>query len=285
MNSSLEIGTIASYDDERPTRSAAAGMSGGAKAGIAIGVLIGLAALVFAVILPLAIDWPFSYKSKDDDAKSDPCATRTCTTPSVCSGGKCACPPGKFGDQCQYKDACATTADCPPNSTCESGACVCTALYVKNAAKMCECKAGYWGPTCEYVAKCQRDADCPPNSTCDNEVCQCQAFYEKTESGLCQCKRGWTGPTCRERAPCAANIDCEPSTGVCADTGVCGCVPNSALSGDSCSCKRGWKGDKCETSSCNMDIDCPYKAVCVNNECQCEQYHYWKDGECQVVEV
>jgi hypothetical protein len=84
----------------------------------------------FALVLALA----FSACKKDEPY--DPCEDKTCFNGGVCDDGRCDCPPGFSGSECEIQDLCY-------NITClNGGQCV-------NGT--CDCPTGYSGPSCATV--------------------------------------------------------------------------------------------------------------------------------------
>lgn len=64
---------------------------------------------------------------------SDPCKDLDCQNGGQCLNGRCFCPDGFSGDECENLEPC-DTIDCLNNGTCENG--------------VCDCPCGFSGLTC-----------------------------------------------------------------------------------------------------------------------------------------
>jgi hypothetical protein len=72
----------------------------------------------------------------------DPCAKINCQNGGICDNGKCDCPPGYSGSQCQNYDPCYNKT-CLNGGTCINGS--------------CNCLAGYSGENCQTRSACYFD--------------------------------------------------------------------------------------------------------------------------------
>lgn len=72
---------------------------------------------------------------------TDPCKKMNCQAGN-CVDGKCDCPPGYSGANCQYHDVC-YNVKCQNGGTCNDGS--------------CNCPTGYYGQYCQYRSACYFD--------------------------------------------------------------------------------------------------------------------------------
>ncbi len=72
----------------------------------------------------------------------DPCANTNCQNGGVCDNGKCDCPPGYSGSQCQNYNPCYNVT-CQNGGTCVNG--------------NCNCPTGYYGSNCQFRSACYFD--------------------------------------------------------------------------------------------------------------------------------
>ncbi|XP_064645101.1 protein draper-like [Lineus longissimus] len=176
------------------------------------------------------------------------------------SNGKCLCPAGRKGDQCQ--------SECPPNTygiKC-SQTCACDthgAASCRDSNGLCECKAGYTGPKCsERCPENYYGLDCMNKCDCNNDGSIRGSCNMVT--GLCYCKPGWQrsdGKQCDERCSIMSET-CGPSC-----TRKCPTCPQHAhcnIEKCTCDCSPGYKGQKC-------DMKCDYPSFGLNCSKKCDQ--------------
>lgn len=56
------------------------------------------------------------------------CADTNCQNGGKCISGTCECPPGYYGERCEFKDTC-YFRDCQNNSNCKNGGCDCLPTF------------------------------------------------------------------------------------------------------------------------------------------------------------
>lgn len=92
---------------------------------------------LFSIVLPmLLLVLTFNACKKDSSTAPDPCEKVTCYNGGVCKDGRCDCPPGYSGVQCQVADPCYNIT-CYNGGTCANG--------------QCNCPTGYGGSDCSIV--------------------------------------------------------------------------------------------------------------------------------------
>lgn len=96
--------------------------------------------------------------------ENDNCKNITCLNGGTCTDGKCACPDGFGGVNCEViKNPC-TGIDCLNGGTCENG--------------ICKCPPGYEGPRCENKVDSCISVVCQNGGTCISGKCYCPKGYE-----------------------------------------------------------------------------------------------------------
>ena len=134
-----------------------------------------------------------------DDCYSNPCHEQatcvdglqafTCICPPWLTGETCNtvigyCPPGYYGDKCQYQYF-IETSYCTPNP-CKNGA----SCSSGRDSFTCYCPVGYTGQLCDQAAAYQ--GGCVRNPCLHGSTCQ----DGSSSAPVCTCSAGFTGPTC-----------------------------------------------------------------------------------------
>ena len=185
-----------------------------------------------------------------DDCYSNPCQGQatcvdglqafTCICPPWSTGETCStligdCPPGYYGDECQYPYF-IETSYCSPNP-CKNGA----SCSSGRDTFTCSCPVGFTGQLCDkaaiYQGGCVRNP-CLYGSTCHQDT---------SSAPLCTCSTGFAGPNC-----CWPLDSCELQP--CKNGGTC----VTGLYGSYlCTCAPGYSGANCtETVSACDSTPC-----------------------------
>jgi hypothetical protein len=149
-------------------------------------ILIPISLLIFLIILPLTIKWPFSYTKSLPPPPAGKCSNNGIWDSST---KKCICSSGYDGKNCEVK--------------CKSKDIVCKD---RQCGQICgyDCGTCVLG-TCDSkgkCAQCEKDGDCPANEQCD------------LQTNKCICKDIWTGDNCTI-SKCGGTIQCS-GHGTCA---------------------------------------------------------------------
>lgn len=152
-----------------------------------IGIVLFCLLLLFTVILPLSIKWPFSFSKHNTPPASDKCSGH-----GVFSNGKCICDKGWSGDKCDNNKCIPKCYDgkrkCGPDGC--GGSCG-------------ECKEGKCSPDGQCVS-CKSDIDCNSGSDTNNKC--------DKSTLTCKCSVQWSGSNCQE---------CTDKNPSCKKTGIC----------------------------------------------------------------
>lgn len=199
----------------------------------------------------------------------DGCSSQPCGYGATCvyrsSGNiECICPPGASGQFCENKSSESCLGECPEDTECINGHCVCRP-----------------GGNCDMaILSSLDDCNCLNGGTCG------------INSSICVCPKGFEGKRC-ERLSCNANNCQEPMACV---SGKCICPEHATCSGAClsnpcknnaichntapneyyCQCQNGFNGTNCEldVDECAAKSDICGHGICVNQigsfKCYCE---------------
>ncbi|XP_037950728.1 protein crumbs isoform X2 [Teleopsis dalmanni] len=197
------------------------------------------------------------------------CQNQLCLNGGTCInkniGFQCECPKGYSGELCQQEPTC---PQCPIDSECVAGKCVCkpgTAGY--NCEKsvidsgLANMQAG-----CNAGAKCLNGGTCSINGT------------------HCYCAIGYSGERCEKLEPCSLNncqepMVCAQNKCICPENKVCstcasqpcrngGICTDLGNGGFECKCPAGWTGQTCikDVDECLLHPNICGNGICKNEE-------------------
>ncbi|KAL5010137.1 hypothetical protein ScPMuIL_012442 [Solemya velum] len=223
-----------------------------------------------------------------------------CLNGGTCSAyGKCICPFGFLGNQCQNVSC---YPGCLNGGRClHPGQCLCTGEFTGKFCETalcnpsclnggrcitpgyCSCPYGYMAPICKPFCSfdCQNGGKCIRHNMCkcrrgytgadcSKPVCKrgCYNGGRCVARGTCSCPRGYTGSKChmaRCNSPCQNN-------GSCIHPDVCKC--RSGFTGPQCQhfkCRKCFNGGRCRGKKCHCQHGY-YGERCERRKCTYEKY-------------
>ena len=216
-----------------------------------------------------------------------------------CTGGRCVCDRGRYGEACTETCPGGVDRPCNDRGVCDplDGSCSCYADSLRGhwAGTTCStCAPAYMSSTCTVPCPVVDGAFCNKRGVCFNGAClNCAPLSSDTDLALvcgssCEltnvaclpstpCELGQWGPNCTGVCPGTLNM----SYVTCSGHGLC-----HPYTGE-CSCDSSYFGEDCSLLCPRKMVDgasvtCGGHGTCVGGRCLCDTGYFGElcDGEC-----